>query len=116
MLGVRFRITDVRGFREAESEHVGDGENRSTRHRNYLSCGIIALRGHPLPTKHTLHARRLPPASRAPELPPLDSEHAECRHFSFNSHRSQGIPDFRSRENRLKAETVARWRRKAEVT
>jgi hypothetical protein len=65
MLGARFRITDVLGFREAESSQVGDVENRSTPHRNYLSCGIIAPRGRALPTKdiHSMLAvPLLPPA------------------------------------------------------
>jgi hypothetical protein len=41
--------------------------------------GILAPRSHALPTKH-IHSMLAipPPSSRAPELPPLDSEHAEC--------------------------------------
>jgi hypothetical protein len=65
MFGVRFRITEVLGFRLAESSHVRDVENRLTRHRNYLSCGIITPRARALPTKHIhsmLAVPLLPPA------------------------------------------------------
>jgi hypothetical protein len=68
-----------RNLRTSRTRKIGRRDIENIYRARIPLRGILAPRGHALPTKH-IHSMIavLPSSSRAPELPPLDSEHAEC--------------------------------------